>query len=74
MIYNQKINISEIIELSSDEEKEALFNEMLSDRLSDTSREKMLKHWINDLLEAEIEFDNRKEVIEAYKTILKSKM
>jgi len=70
MIY--KLNISEIIELSSDNEKENLFKEMLSDRLSNKSRDKMLKYWMNDLMEAEIEFDNRPKLIEAYKTIIKN--
>ena len=70
MIY--KLNISEIIELSSDNEKENLFKEMLSDRLSNKSRDKMLKYWMNDLMEAEIEFDNRSKLIKAYKTIIKN--
>ena len=72
MIYKQEINISEIIELSSDKEKENLFKEMLSDRLSNKSRDKMLKYWMNDLMEAEIEFDNNIKLIDAYKTIIGS--
>ncbi len=70
MIFKQEINISEIIENSTDKEKEELFKEMLSDRLSDKSRNKMLKYWINDLLQAEIEFDGIEDLINAYKTII----
>jgi hypothetical protein len=72
MIYKQEINISEIIELSSDNEKESLFKEMLFDRLSEQSRNKMLKYWMNDLMESEIEFDENIKLIDAYDTIIKS--
>lgn len=71
MIHTQIINISEIIDNSSDKEKELLFKEMIYDRLSNQSRNKMLKYWLNDLLECEIEFDNREDLIKAYETIIK---
>lgn len=71
MIHTLKINISEIIELASDNEKESLFREILFDRMSNDSRTKSIKWLLNDMLECEMEFDKRKDLINAYETIIK---
>lgn len=70
MLHTETINISEIINNSTDNEKEQLVEELFSDFLSKESLEKFNRWWLNDRKECELEFHNRKSVLKAYDKIL----
>jgi len=70
MTHKIEINISEVIENSNNEEKELLFKEFFSTILNDNSRSDMLTWLLNDRKECEIEFGKRKDVIDAYNTVM----
>jgi len=72
MNHKIEINISEVIENSTDEEKEFLFKEFFSTILNDDSRSNVLTWLLNDRKECEIEFGKRKEVIDAYTTVIET--
>ena len=72
MTHKIEINISEVIENSNNEEKELLFKEFFSTILNDNSRSDMLTWLLNDRKECEIEFGKRKDVIDAYNTVMET--
>ena len=70
-----RINIKEHIEFNtSDKEKEELVDFILFELMSSNQYQKIIKRHLNDLLDSEIEHKNDARLIEAYKTIINSKL
>jgi len=69
MNYTVKLNIEEITDFKSTKENQKLIQHILSNMSNFNFRE-TIKIQLNDMLEAEIEFENRSEIIKAFKMII----
>ena len=69
MIQRIKVDIKNVIRDREESEQTDLMKEIFFD-LSKESANKFIKDFFKDLLESEEEFDNRKDVIESFKTVI----
>jgi hypothetical protein len=69
MIQRIKVDIKNVIRDREESEQTDLMKEIFFD-LSKESANKFIKDLFKDLLESEEEFDNRKDVIESFKTVI----
>jgi hypothetical protein len=69
MEHTIKINLEEVIEFKSFEEKHLLLANILSG-LSTEEYSSTIKGELDDILQAEIEFDNRPNIVKALKLLI----
>ena len=69
MIQRIKVDIKNVIRDREESEQTDLMKEIFFD-LSKESANKFIKDLFKDFLESEEEFDNRKDVIESFKTVI----
>ncbi len=73
MKYKIEFDLEEILEFNfSKKQKFELVKKVMTNNSDDKEYNKTISHFLRDLLAAELEFDNRIDVIDAYKTILKT--
>lgn len=70
MEHTIKINLNEVISFKSLEAKKDLVNSIIWDETRSGDAPEIIKHILGEMLETEYEFDNRLEVIKAYKTLI----
>jgi hypothetical protein len=73
MEHTIKVNINEVIDLHTDDDKIELIKSIMYN-LYDEKRDQFIKYLLNDLLEAEIEFDGRPAIIGAYRILIDNKL
>jgi len=71
MIYTIKIDLIEAISFKSLKEKKEVVQRIIYDETKSGDAPKIIKHILSDLLDSEEEFDNRKNVVMALKTLIK---
>ena len=73
MNYQINVNIKEVVEYSlSDDDRNHLIDFIMYDCMSLEDRKNCMSKLLSDLLETEIEFEKRQNVIQAMNTIIKS--
>jgi len=70
MEHTIKINITELISFESVESKKRIVMDAIYNEICMGDAPKIIKHILTEMLESEFEFDNREDVIKAYKTLI----
>lgn len=67
-----KINIKDILEFGSDDsDRRNIADFIIHDLMRDGERNAFIAYLLNDLMEGELEFENREKIINAYRTLIK---
>ena len=71
MMHTIKISLEEVISFKSFKEKQQLVQHIIYDEAKNGDAPRIIKYLLKDLLDSELEFDKRENVIKSLKTLIK---